>query len=103
VKLCQKLGIFQSDAMNSDWIANWRMGGERASKTASFTYISYCDTIRTQILNWSQSCEFATMWNRPKYCGFGADRFFDGVKPVATVPVRFQPGPGTEPPLWNRC
>ena len=35
--------------------------------------------------------------------GFGGVRFFDGVKPVATVSVRFQPGPGTEPPIWNRC
>jgi len=98
-----KLGPFRSDTTNSDHIADRRIGGERASKTASFTYISYCDTIKIQILNWSQSTEFAKMWNRPKNRGFGMVRFFDGVKPVATVPVRFQPGPGTESPIWNRC
>jgi len=79
------------------------MGGESASKTASFTYRLYCDTISTQILNWSQRSDFAKMWNRPKNHGFGAVRIFDGVKPVATVPVQFQPGPGTEPPIWNCC
>jgi len=52
---------FVADAINSDQIANWRMGGESASKTASFRYISYSDTITTQILNWSQSSEFAKM------------------------------------------
>jgi hypothetical protein len=67
--------------------------------------LSYCRASfsRTQILNWSQSLEFAKLWNQPKNRGFGAVRFFDVVKPVATVPVRFQPGPGTEPPIWNHC
>jgi len=103
VKERRTLGVFRSETTNSDCIANWRMGGERASKTASFKYISYCDTIPTQILNWSQSAEFVKMWNQPKNRGFSVVRFFDGVKPVGTVPVRFQPGPGTEPPIWNRC
>ena len=49
----RKLGVFWSDTTNSDYIANWRMAGERASKTAPFTYISYCDMITTQILNWA--------------------------------------------------
>ena len=89
--------------MNSDRIANWRKGGERASKTASFTYRLYCDTISTQIVNWSQRSDFAKMWNHPKNRGFRTVQFFTGVKPVAMVPVRFQPGPGTEPPIWNRC
>jgi len=46
-----------SNSMHIDWIANWRTGGDRASQTSSFTYISYCDTIRTQIRNWNQSSE----------------------------------------------
>jgi len=61
VKSHRKLGVFGSDATNIDWITKWRLGGVRACKTASFTYISYCDTIRTQILNWSQSAEFTKM------------------------------------------
>jgi hypothetical protein len=59
--------------------------------------------ISTQILNWSQSSQFAKMWNRQKNRGFGAVQIFDWVKPVATVPGWFQPGPRTEPPIWNRC
>jgi len=61
------------------------MGGDSASKTASSTYISYCDTITTQILNWSQRAQFTKMWNRPKNHGFGAVRFVEGIKPVPTV------------------
>jgi len=61
VKQRRKLGDFWSDSTNIDQIANWRMGGQRASKTASFTHISYCDTIKTQILNWSQSSEFVKL------------------------------------------
>jgi len=38
---------------------------ERASKIASFTNISYCNTIGTQIPNWSQSVQFTKM----KLCG----------------------------------
>jgi len=37
------------------------MGGERLPETASFTYISYCDMITTQILNWSESSEYTKM------------------------------------------
>jgi hypothetical protein len=53
--------LFHSNSTNSGRIANWRMGGECASKIASFTYILYCDTITTQILKWSQSSEFLKM------------------------------------------
>jgi len=95
--------LFQSHSTNTDGIAHWRTGGGRASKTACFTYILYCETIRTPILNWGQSAESTKMWNRPKNCGFGGVRFFDGVKPVTMVPVQFYPGPGTEPSIWNRC
>jgi len=59
-------------------------------------YISYFDKVTTQILNRSQSCEFAKIRNQPKNRGFGAVRFFDEAEPrVGTVEVRFQPGPGT--------
>jgi len=103
VKVHQKLCIVRNDSTNSDWIANWGMGGGGASRTASFWYISYCDTIRTQILNWSLSLEFANLWNRPKNRGFGAIRFCDRVILMATVPRHFQPGPEIEPPIWNCC
>jgi len=43
------------------------------------------------------------MWNRPKNWGFGVVRFFDVVKPVALVPVRFPTGSGNEPAIWNCC
>jgi hypothetical protein len=79
------------------------MGGERAFKAASFTYMSYCDTITTQILNGSQSSKLAKIWDQPKNRGIGADQFFDGMKPVATFPVPVQPRPGTAPLIWNRC
>jgi len=103
VKSRRKLLVFRSNSPNIDLIANWRKGGERACRTVSFTYISYCDMIRTEILNWSQISEFARLRNRPKNYVFGAFRFFDEVKPVVTVPVWFQSGPGTEPPIWNCC
>jgi len=95
--------LFHCTATNIDWIAKCRRGGERTCKTASFTYKSYCDTIRTQIFNWSQSWDLENLWNRPKNRGFGVVWFFDVVKPVAKVPVRFQPGPGTKPRIWNCC
>ena len=75
------------------------MGGESAAKTACLTYIPYCYKITTQILNWRQSSDFAKLWNWLKNHWFGAVQFFDVVKPAATVPVWFQHGPGTEPPI----
>jgi len=54
-----------------------------------YMYISYCDLIRTLILDWSQSSEFAKLWKWPKNCGFSVVWCFDGVKPVATVAVQF--------------
>jgi hypothetical protein len=30
-------------------------------------------------------------------------RVFRVVRAVAIVPVRFQPGPGPEPRIWNHC
>ena len=65
MKLRRELGVFQIDSAIIDRIANRRKGGKRASNTASFTHISHCDTIETQILNWRQSSEFANM----RLCG----------------------------------
>jgi hypothetical protein len=79
------------------------MGGEKASTTASVMGISYCDVIRTQIINWSQISVCTKMWNLPKNSGIGAVQGFNVVIPIATVPVQFIPRPGTEPPIWNRC
>jgi len=63
--------VYHSDSTNIDCIAMWRIGGKWACKTASITYISRCETIITQILNSSQSSEFAKlrlcgMWNPSK-------------------------------------
>jgi len=51
----------QRDSMNINHIAIGTRGGERASRSASFTYKSHCDTIRTPILNWSTSSEFGNI------------------------------------------
>jgi len=75
--------LFHSDSTNIARIANWRPGGERALTTACFTYRTFFDPIRTQILNWRNSFG---RWNRPKTGVSGAVRVFDVVKPVATVP-----------------
>ena len=56
-----KSGVFCRDSTNIDWIANWRIWGERACKSAPFRYISCCDMIRTQILNRGQSSECTKM------------------------------------------
>jgi len=68
-----------------------------------FPYMSYCDMIRMQMLDWSQSCGLAKLWNWPKNRWFHAVRFIEGIKPIATVPAWFQPGPGTNLRIWNRC
>jgi len=79
--------------MNCAQIAHWRMAGERASNTVSFTYISYCHTIRTQIHNWSESSVFAKMWNCLKSSGFDAVQYLVRVRVVTEVPVWFEPDP----------
>ena len=60
-KIVQYWALFHSDSRNINRIAQCWTGGERASKTAQFTHISYCDTIRTQICNWSPSTEVTNM------------------------------------------
>jgi len=50
------LPLFHSNWMNISLIANLNVCGERAPNTAHSTYCSCYHTIRTQILNWSQSC-----------------------------------------------
>jgi hypothetical protein len=66
--------------MNISPIANLNAGGQTGAKTAQFTYRSCHDTIRTHILNWSQSCR-----NRI----FGtAVRFQPGQIPAVLFPGR---------------
>jgi len=48
--------VFHSHSTNISRIANLKAGGARVTNAAQFTYWSCHDTIRTQILNWSQSC-----------------------------------------------
>jgi hypothetical protein len=65
---CQKPAIwasfsvlFHCDWTNIDWSSNWRPRGERARKTASLTYRTCRDKIRTRKLNWSYNdgnCKF---------------------------------------------
>ena len=52
----RKVQVFDSDYMNIGPIVNVRAWGERGAKTTQSTYRSCHDTIRTQILNWSQNC-----------------------------------------------
>jgi hypothetical protein len=61
LKITSFLALFHSNSMNCGRIANWRMGGERSSKTAYCTDKLYCDMISTQIPNWIQSTEFAKL------------------------------------------
>jgi len=102
-KHTQFLALFHSNSLNMDQITKWRIEVESGWKSASSTYISYCRTIWTQILHWSQSFQFATLWNPAKNYAVSGVKFFDWVQPIPTVPVWFQPRPGTEPWIWNRC
>jgi len=99
LKITQIPAPFHRNLMNSDQIPIWRRGGERASKTASFMYISYCDTIWTYILNWNQSCEIAKMRlccmiNPAKNRGFMSCL---GYNPAKTERFGFLDSCGTEP------
>jgi len=51
-----KLHFLHSHSTNISRITNVKAGGEGAAKTAQSTYWSCYNMIRTQILNWSQSC-----------------------------------------------
>ena len=51
--------VFDSNTTNIDQIANLKAGGGRAAKTAQSAYTSCRDTIRTQILNWSETSGLA--------------------------------------------
>lgn len=61
---CWKLCVLRSNSTNIDHIAIWRLGAKRTSKTPRYMNISYCDMIKTKILNWRQRSEFVTM----KHC-----------------------------------
>jgi hypothetical protein len=51
--------VLDSDSTNIGRIANLKAGGERAAKTAQSAYTSCHGTIRTQILNWSETSGLA--------------------------------------------
>ena len=61
LKQRRELGVFCGYFLTIDRIANWSTGGNIASKTRSFMYISHCDTIRTPLLKWSQCSEYTKM------------------------------------------
>jgi len=50
------LVLFHSNPTNIDQILNWRPTRERALKTASLTYILFCDTIKTRKPNCCLYC-----------------------------------------------
>ena len=50
-KKVQKNNLFRSALMGFRHIANWRVGGEFAHTSSSFSYISLFGTINIQILN----------------------------------------------------
>jgi len=52
------LPVFDSDSTNIGPIAHLKAARELAAKTPQYTYLLCHDTIRTQILFWSKSCEF---------------------------------------------
>jgi len=56
------LGVFDSDSTNIGQIANLKAGGEEAVITAQSAYTSSHDTIRTQILHWSETSGLAKGW-----------------------------------------
>jgi len=62
--------LFPNHSTNISRIANLNAGGETAAKAEQFTYWPCHDTIKTQLLNLSQSCR----------------------KPIFGMVVRFQPG-----------
>lgn len=47
---------FHSNWTNIDPIANLKMADEIGQQSEHFTYRSCCNIMRTQIINWSQSC-----------------------------------------------
>ena len=96
-KIAQISSLFCSHSPIIHQIAKWRIAGIGACKSESCIYISYCDTIRTQLLKWSQSSEMQKMSNQPKNHGFGGVPIFDVVNSVEIVRVRLQPRRGTEP------
>jgi hypothetical protein len=100
VKLRRKLRVMQSTSTIINQITNRRAGGEWASKPEYFTYGSYCNTIRTQILDWRESICCQTHWNLP---GNRLGWVFHVVKSIATGPVQLLPVPWPEPVLWPRC
>jgi hypothetical protein len=53
------LQVFDSDSTNIGRIANLKVAGERAASTAKSAYTSCRDTIRTEILNWSETSGLA--------------------------------------------
>jgi hypothetical protein len=71
---------FDSHTTKTSRIANLKAGSERAPKTAQSRYWTCYNTIRTQILNWSQS-------SRNRNVGT-AVRFQPGQKPMVLCPVR---------------
>ena len=92
------MALFHSNSANIGLIANRKAGGERAHISAQSTYWTCHDTIRTQILNWSQMCRNRIVWT--------AVRFEPGQKPTVlclvwetTPPRQSRSGfwPGVEP------
>jgi len=102
-ELAATLALNHSYSTNIGRIAILNAGGERAAKTAQSTYWSCHDSIRTQILNWSQRSAKVVrtiIWNRgpvstrPKKRGVMSG---PGNNTAKTERGGFLAGSGTEP------
>ena len=104
------LPLYHSHSTNISRIANLDVGGERAARTAQSTYWSCPDMIRTQILNWSESCRNSKMepgsgYKLAKKLRVYVWSWYDSTK---TMRVGFLAGSGTKPncfscPNPDRC
>jgi len=82
---------------------NLTAGGGRAAKSAQGMYWSCYNTIRTQILNWSQNCELEMpgwgWWNRPLCNGPGCSCG----KTHCHGPISGGTRTGTHSWIWTHC
>ena len=75
----RNLALFHSNSINPGQTATLKVGGERAHKTAQFTYWPCHDRIRTEIFNWRERCGNHI---------FGTTvRFQPGQKPMVLCPA----------------
>jgi len=92
------LPLVDSDSTNISRITNLKAGGETAAKTAQWTYWSCYNTIRTQILNCSQTCGNHEVGTAVRLQPCQNPRFYvqSGQQPAKRKWVGLLDGSGTE-------